>query len=69
MPHNGVGSWPGAMNLALLFIMLVGCAHRVQVEAPEKPIVINLNVRIEQDVRVKVEDDIEELLAQEEDLF
>jgi hypothetical protein len=35
---------------------------RVQLEAPREPIVINLNVRIEQDVRVRVERDLEDLL-------
>lgn len=50
-------------------MLLAGCSHKVQVEAPEKPIVINLNVNIEQDVRVKVENDVDDLLAEQEDLF
>jgi hypothetical protein len=37
----------------------------VRVEAPEKPITINLNVRIEQEVRVRVERDVEQLLENE----
>ena len=32
-------------------------ADVVKVEAPDKPIVINLNVKIEQEVRVRVEKD------------
>jgi YnbE-like lipoprotein len=41
----------------------------VQVEAPKDPIVINLNVKIEQEVRVKVEKDVDDLLADNPELF
>jgi hypothetical protein len=41
----------------------------VKVEAPKDPIVINLNVKIEQEVRVKVEEDVEDLFADNPDLF
>ena len=50
-------------------LALAACTHRVQVEAPKDPIVINLNVKIEQEVRVKVEKDVEDLLAENPDLF
>lgn len=49
--------------------VLAGCQHKVKVEAPDEPIVINLNVKIEQEVRVKVEKDLEELLAENPELF
>jgi hypothetical protein len=39
------------------------------VEAPDKPIVINLNVKIEQEVRVKIDRDVEELLKSNPDIF
>ena len=41
----------------------------MQIEAPKDPIVINLNVKIEQEVRVKVEDDVEQLFDTNENLF
>ena len=41
----------------------------MQIEAPKEPIVINLNVRIEQEVRVKVEEDVEELFDANEEIF
>ncbi|HSA80921.1 MAG TPA: YnbE family lipoprotein [Geminicoccaceae bacterium] len=53
----------------LLVLALEACTHRVQVEAPKDPIVINLNVKIEQEVRVKVEKDVEDLLEDNPDLF
>ena len=50
-------------------LVLAACQPTVRVEAPKDPIVINLNVRIEQEVRVKVERDVEDLLESESDLF
>ena len=38
-------------------------------EAPKDPIVINLNVKIEQEVRVKVDREVEDLLADNPELF
>jgi YnbE-like lipoprotein len=55
-------------TLALL-LALGACTHTVQVEAPKDPIVINLNVKIEQEVRVKVEKDVDDLLADNPELF
>lgn len=53
----------------LAAISLAGCTPTVKVEAPDKPIVINLNVKIEQEVRVKVDRDVETLLQNNPDLF
>lgn len=50
-------------------VALVGCTHRVQVEAPKDPIVINMTVRVEHEVRVKVEKDVEDLFEDNPDLF
>ena len=52
-----------------LGLSLAACNPTVKVEAPDKPIVINLNVKIEQEVRVKVEKDAEDLVANNPDLF
>lgn len=57
------------MPALVILLALAACQHRVQVEAPKDPIVINLNVKIEQEVRVKVERDVEDLLAENPDLF
>ncbi|RZO64237.1 MAG: YnbE family lipoprotein [Parvularculaceae bacterium] len=45
-----------------------GCAT-VKVEAPDEPIEINLNVNITQEVRVKMERDVEDLIASNPDIF
>jgi hypothetical protein len=48
---------------------VAGCNPTVKVEAPDKPIVINLNVKIEQEVRVKVDKDVESLVNANPNLF
>jgi hypothetical protein len=45
------------------------CSPTVKVEAPDKPIVINLNVKIEQEVRIRVEKGVEDLLTENPDIF
>ncbi len=56
--------------LALIGLsLLAACQPRVKIEAPEKPIVINLNIKIEHEFRLKVEKDVEELLKKDKDLF
>jgi len=41
----------------------------VKVQAPDKPITINLNVKIDQEIRLKIDKDVEELIADNPDLF
>jgi hypothetical protein len=60
-------TWPLGCLIGVL--LLAACQHTVQIEAPKDPIVINMNIKIEQEVRVKVEEDIEELFDTNDDLF
>ena len=46
-----------------------GCTPTVQLAAPDKPITINLNVKIDQEVRVRIDKDLEDLIAQNPNLF
>ncbi len=57
------------LMLPLALAGLPACQPTVKVEAPDKPIVINLNVKIEQEVRIRIERDVEELLNNQPDLF
>jgi type IV pilus biogenesis protein CpaD/CtpE len=50
-------------------LYLFGCTPTVKVQAPEEPIEINLNVKIEHEIRVRVDKDIDELLSENKDLF
>lgn len=48
--------------------LLAGCTPTVKVEAPDKPIEINMNVNIKHEILVKVEKEVEEMF-EDEDLF
>lgn len=52
-----------------MLTIATACQPRVAIEAPKDPIVINLNVKIEQEVRVKVEKDVEDLIEDNDELF
>ena len=41
----------------------------VQIKAPDKPIEINLNVKIDQEVRVRLDKEVEDLITENPDLF
>jgi hypothetical protein len=51
-------------------VLAIGaCEPRVTLEAPKEPITINLNIKIEQEVRIKVERDLEELFKSDKKIF
>ena len=45
------------------------CTPTIKLAAPDKPIEINLNVKIDQEVRVRIDKDLEDLIAKNPDLF
>jgi hypothetical protein len=49
--------------------LLTTCQPTVRVEAPKEPITINLNVKIEHEVRVKVDKELDTLFAKDPELF
>ena len=54
----------------LAFLLSVAaCTPTVKVAAPEKPITINLNVKVEHEIRVKVDKDLDELMTKDSGLF
>ena len=61
--------YAAAAIVALAPLGLWGCNPTVKVEAPDKPIVINLNVKIDQEVRVKVDKDVQTLVNDNPNLF
>ena len=57
-------------NLALLMLpLLMACTPTVQVQAPDKPIEINLNVNIEQHIKVEIQRDVQQAIAKNPDVF
>ena len=58
-----------AAVLLVLAWLGAACTPKVQVEAPHEPITINLNVKIEHEIRVKVDKDLEQLFSEKSDIF
>lgn len=56
-------------GLILVGVCLVSGCIPVKIVAPKEPIRIELAIRIDQEVRVRLEEDIESLIANNPDLF
>ncbi|WP_259048217.1 YnbE family lipoprotein [Klebsiella sp. BIGb0407] len=61
------------MTLVLLLsvgtLTLGGCVPRIEVAAPKEPITINMNVKIEHEILIKADKDVESLLKSRSDVF
>lgn len=69
-PRNQLARQNFAMFLVCLAtVSFVSCTPRVEVAAPEKPITINLNVKIDHEIRVKVEKDLDNVFTDKSGLF
>jgi len=55
--------------LLLAGLMIGGCSPTVKVQAPDKPITINMNIKIDHEIRVKVDRDIDNALNKRTDIF
>ncbi|ALO46941.1 YnbE family lipoprotein [Pseudohongiella spirulinae] len=59
-----------ASTTGLIGLLLASaCTPTVQVAMPQEPITINLNVRIEHEVRVRVERELDDIFSEDSDLF
>ncbi|MFW5970205.1 MAG: YnbE family lipoprotein [Halofilum sp. (in: g-proteobacteria)] len=55
--------------VALVLLVVAGCTPTVQMRAPEDPITINLNVKLDAEVRVKLAEKAEQDISENPDLF
>jgi len=53
----------------LALALLSACTPTVQVAMPNEPITINLNVKIEHEIRVKVERELDDIFSADSGLF
>ncbi|MCV6576001.1 MAG: YnbE family lipoprotein [Cohaesibacter sp.] len=53
----------------LLGALLGACTPTVQVAVPDKPIEINLNVKIEHEIKVKIDKELEDMFEEDSGLF
>lgn len=52
-----------------LLVLTGACTPRVEVVAPDKPITINLNVKIDHEIRLKVDKELDQVLSDKSGLF
>jgi hypothetical protein len=57
------------VSLLTAGLLLGACTPTVQVAMPKDPITINLNVKIEHEILVKVDREIDDLLKENSNLF
>ena len=50
-------------------LLLSACTPRVEIVVPDKPITVNLNVKVDHEIRVRVDRELEQLFEQDKDLF
>lgn len=58
-----------ALILTLLAWSLMGCSPTVRLEAPEKPIEINMTLNIKHEILLKVEKDVGQMFESDKGLF
>ncbi|PKH06749.1 YnbE family lipoprotein [Moritella sp. Urea-trap-13] len=51
---------------ASLLVLIAGCTPTVQLAVPDKPIVINLNVKIDHEIKVKVDKELDDVFSDDE---
>lgn len=69
LTHGPGGASHRRMRWTGLLMIAIGLAGCVQVTAPEKPIEINLNVNVKQEVLVKLQRDARALIEENPELF
>ncbi|MDG2273207.1 MAG: YnbE family lipoprotein [Halioglobus sp.] len=52
-----------------LLLSAIACSPTVQVAPPSEPITINLNVKIEHEIRVQVDEELDDLFSNDSALF
>ncbi len=52
-----------------LCLLLAACEPTVKVEAPQEPITINLNIKLDADVRLRLEEAAQEDIEANPDIF
>lgn len=53
----------------LALFLVSACTPTVKLEAPDKPIEINMNINIEQRVKVEIDKDVRQAIATNKDIF
>lgn len=55
--------------VAAVLVFMTACTPAVRVEAPKEPITINLNIKLDADVRVKLQEEAKKDIESNPDIF
>lgn len=53
------------LTILLLPLVMAACTPTVQMAAPKEPITVNLNVKIQHEIYVKVDKEVEEMFSEQ----
>ncbi len=53
------------LPVIMMTMTLAACTPRIEVAAPKEPITINMNVKIEHDINIKADKEVEALLEKQ----
>ena len=68
-PTRQIGKVVTIAVIGVLLALMGACTPRVEVAASDKPITINLNVKIDHQIRVKVDKELDNVLSDKSGLF
>jgi hypothetical protein len=70
-PPKETSPMPGCPSdrLLIALALLAACTPKVAVEAPKEPITINMNIKIEHEIRIKVDKELDQLFDENDELF
>ena len=55
--------------ISLLSLSALGCTPTIKLKAPKKPIVINMNIKVEHEIKTDVNRDLEAMIEEEKEIF
>ena len=55
--------------VSLAALGIFACSPTVELQAPDKPLEINLNVKIDHQISVKVDKQLDDLMSKNKDIF
>lgn len=51
------------------FLLIAGCSPTVKVETPDKPLEINMNVKIDHNIKVQVDKELASVMEENDEIF
>ena len=54
---------------AFASVLLPACTPKVALEAPKEPITINMNIKIDHEIKVRVDEDLDQAIADDKEIF